>query len=457
MAVGYYSRLLTITAAASSSIKTINAGLFDRPLYTDTDGGLRQQSSTKPITSEDVPLNLPDIDEPSTTTDNNDNNNDSDEPGVIISSSPLIAIEEQQDDTNAAAIATPTICKSFSECQTAASSLNIPLYTSEHLQLHTKGCYTKNNNAFWSSGTIDEISSTDLPTLQSRLYCNNYSSQTISVVNSFPQLVMPTWTAIQYWNAESEELATPIYNTAITLTFDIFNDIKGETGCNSYFGRYKELSSTSFVIDGAIGQTLIGCEGALAEQESTYLNNWMSSNTTLIKWRIKPNDNTLELKNGKTNQLIGIYKTVCMTEEQCDESAQKLNIPVGYSNDSFPTKGCFTKNNVAYWSTGNTLGSMAEVELPGVQERIYCPVDTSSSSGDILDSGGKEEVVTTTNSPVASPKVSVSVFDIDKIKDEGEEEKQEDSALKSSGVGMTMNSMVVLTMLGMAVLTPLMF
>lgn len=453
--VDYYSRLLTITAA-TGSIKSINAGLFDRPLYTDTDGGLRQQSSTKPITSEDVPLDLSDIDEPTTTTDNNDN----DEPGVIISSSPLIAIEEpkQQDDTttNAAIIATPTICKSFTECQTAASSLNIPLYTSEHLQLHTKGCYTKNNNAFWSPGTFDEISTTDLPTLQSRLYCNNYSAQTVNVVNLFPQLVLPTWTAVQYWNDETEELVNPLYNTAITLTFDIFNDMKGETGCNSYFGRYKELTSTSFVIDGAIGQTLIGCTDELAQQESSYLNNWMSTNTTLIKWRIKPTDNTLELKNGKTNQLIGIYKTVCLTEEQCDEAAQKLNIPVGYSNDDFPTKGCFTKNNVVYWSTGSTVGSMAEVELPGVQERIYCPVDISTSNNsDILDSGGKGEVVTT-NSPVASPKVSVSVFDIDKIKDEGEDEKEEDSALKASGIVAGMNSMFVLTSLGMAVLAPLM-
>ena len=433
-----YSRLLTITAATAGSIKSTNAGLFDRL-----------------ITSEDVPLNLPDIDEPP-------NDNDSDEPGVIISSSPLIAIEEPQDDTNSPiAIATPTICKSFTECQTAATSLNIPLYTSEHLQLHTKGCYTKNNNAFWSPGPIDEISSTDLPTLQSRLYCNNYSAQQtqINVINSFPQLVLPTWTAIQYWDASTEELVNPIYNTAITLTFDIFNDIKGETGCNSYFGRYKELTSTSFVIDGAIGQTFIGCTDELGNQENTYLNNWMSSsNTTLIKWRIKPNDNTLELKNGETNQLIGIYKTVCMTEEQCDEAAQKLNIPIGYSNDDFPTKGCFTKNNVAYWSTGSTVSSMAEVDLPGVQERIYCPVDisTSTSGGDILDSGGKDEVVTT-NSPVASPKVSVSVFDIDK--NDGEEEAiEEDSALKASGVvGTTMNSMVVLTMIGMAVVAPLMF
>ena len=456
--VDYYSRLLTITAAAGS-IKSANAGLFDRPLYTDTDGGLRQQSSTKPITSEDVPLDLSDIDEPTTTTDNN--NSDNDEPGVIISSSPLIAIEEpKQQDDNTAIIATPTICKSFSECQTAATSLNIPLYTSEHLQLHTKGCYTKNNNAFWSPGTFDDIGTTDLPTLQSRLYCNNnYSAQqTVNVINSFPQLVMPTWTAVQYWNDETEELVPPIYNTAITLTFDIFNDLKGETGCNSYFGRYKELTSTSFEIDGAIGQTLIGCDESLAEQESTYLNNWMSSsNTTLIKWRIKSNDNTLELKNGKTNQLIGIYKTVCMTEEQCDDAAQKLNIPIGYSNDNFPTKGCFTKNNVVYWSMGNTVSSMAEVELPGVQERIYCPVDMSSGGGDILDSGGKEEVVAT-NSPVASPKVSVSVFDIDKIMDEEGEENQEDSALKASGVvGITMNSLFVLTMLGMAVVAPLMF
>jgi len=63
---------------------------------------------------------------------------------------------------------------------------------------------------------------------------------------------------------------------------------------------------------------------------------------------------------------------------------------------------------------------------------------------------------------VASPKVSVSVFDIDKIKDEGEEEKQEDSALKASGVvvGMTTNSMVALMTslsLGLVMLVSLMF
>ena len=124
--VDCYSRLLTITAV-TGSIKLANAGLFDRPIYTDTDGSLRHQS-TPLITSEDVPLNLSDIEEP-INTDNNDNN----EP-VIISSSPLIAIEEpkqrDEDTTNAAIIATPTICKSFSECQTAASSLNIPVKSS---------------------------------------------------------------------------------------------------------------------------------------------------------------------------------------------------------------------------------------------------------------------------------------------------------------------------------------
>lgn len=44
----------------------------------------------------------------------------------------------------------------------------------------------------------------------------------------------------------------------------------------------------------------------------------------------------------------------------------------GFRAGQFPTKGCFSKNGVAYWSPGGTMDEEWRSDLPGVQERIWC-------------------------------------------------------------------------------------
>ena len=305
-----------------------------------------------------------------------------------------------------------TICQTLEECTSAVNELDMmPLRVGDY---PTKGCFVKKGRAFWSQGDEAEISDVDLPPLQQRIFCNNEGARTETFTNPFPSFIGPTWTAVEYYNGEEQQLDEPISGTSVTLTFDIMGDMRGETGCNSYFGRYKDLTSSSFTIDGAIAQTLIGCDGDLGMQEYTYLNNWYSndpSSTTTINWSILE-DGSLELKNRETNTVIALYKSVCSTKEDCDVAAQEISIQVGYTSPDFPTKGCFTKNDVAYWSEGAEF-EMARVDLPGIQERVFC--GKSSSSDD--DTASPTE----SQSPTESPGSDISVFgaDIDSTKNNG--------------------------------------
>ena len=70
---------------------------------------------------------------------------------------------------------------------------------------------------------------------------------------------------------------------------------------------------------------------------------------------------------------------VCLTAEQCEEKFNSLNWDgYFYADDSFPTKGCFSKNNNGnlYFGTGGSVAEMSETNVPGLQERVWCDVQT---------------------------------------------------------------------------------
>ena len=303
-----------------------------------------------------------------------------------------------------------TICMTKEHCEDAATKLGLlSIYSAFY---HTKGCFQKNGKVFWGgNGTDDEIAELELPGEQQRVFCNNPEAREIVIMNPFPRFVMPLWTVTEYHPSlevgEDVQLVEPIDGTAMTLKLDPFGDIYGETGCNSYMGRYKNMKSTSFDIDGAIGQTTMGCAENLMKQEENYLYNWWF-NTTMIYWDLLQ-DGSLELRNGDhPNRVMAKYKTVCLTEETCDEAAIKAGFEIGYTSPDFPTKGCFSKNNVAFWSEG-TETEKAEVNLPGVQERIFCgiadedvvPWDANTPSPSPTDQAEFE----TNELPVSSGKV----------------------------------------------------
>ena len=62
--------------------------------------------------------------------------------------------------------------------------------------------------------------------------------------------------------------------------------------------------------------------------------------------------------------------------------------------DAAPSRGCFRKNGVVYWSPG-TDDEMTAADLPGVRVRVYCPVTlTGNATGDAAgtDAGDGEQL-----------------------------------------------------------------
>jgi len=59
----------------------------------------------------------------------------------------------------------------------------------------------------------------------------------------------------------------------------------------------------------------------------------------------------------------------CLAEEDCAAAARRMGMK--FSAGLFPTSGCFSKQNRAYFSSGTEV-DMTKADLPGAQERIYC-------------------------------------------------------------------------------------
>jgi len=246
--------------------------------------------------------------------------------------------------------------------------------------------------------------------------------------SSFPQLVGPTWTVVKYF--DGKELVEPVPSgcvfdgigfffqscwdaTSITLRLD--DDMlsgRVQPG-NEYWSSYKDLTSSFITFVKCCGQTTLGFYSMdVMNMEWKYLaslGGWDGTvdetgsisipSNNIINWKIL-DDGSLQLRNERVG-IVALYKAVCLTKDECTAAANDLGIDVVYEVDHPRTKGCFTKNGKAFWSEtpiddsnswiedGNITRStfipelesaMAEVELPGVQERIFCGDTPSSSS-----------------------------------------------------------------------------
>lgn len=78
-----------------------------------------------------------------------------------------------------------TVCRTKEECKEAAGSIGITTFSAlgveDQQRVRTKGCFTKNGKAFFGSqGSDEEMSETELPGIQQRIWC----SPTLSEYNS---------------------------------------------------------------------------------------------------------------------------------------------------------------------------------------------------------------------------------------------------------------------------------
>ena len=189
---------------------------------------------------------------------------------------------------------TSSVCMTKDDCDEARKALNLEPFNVGDFP--TKGCFKKNGQAFFSSGSTEAMSTDDLPGIQERVYCSS-SSATVSppITDEVPSsmtnmLLDPTWTVTEYYPYfdDNKQLVEPIPGTSIILTLKAEGDSdkcykqtselctligKLDPG-NAYFGSYKDLTASSFTIDGYLGQTTVGFGGEIGLQEQNYLYNW---------------------------------------------------------------------------------------------------------------------------------------------------------------------------------------
>ena len=86
-----------------------------------------------------------------------------------------------------------TICQDESSCRQKFNTLQ----TGGSFYIDVKdgafGCFTKNNNGFWgNNGSVNDISTSNLPGEQTRLYCNDVTDTTTTPNPSASPTYMPT-------------------------------------------------------------------------------------------------------------------------------------------------------------------------------------------------------------------------------------------------------------------------
>eukprot|EP00579_Thalassiosira_antarctica_P014454 CAMPEP_0201945044 /NCGR_PEP_ID=MMETSP0903-20130614/53702_1 /ASSEMBLY_ACC=CAM_ASM_000552 /TAXON_ID=420261 /ORGANISM="Thalassiosira antarctica, Strain CCMP982" /LENGTH=1013 /DNA_ID=CAMNT_0048488103 /DNA_START=143 /DNA_END=3185 /DNA_ORIENTATION=+ len=90
-----------------------------------------------------------------------------------------------------------------------------------------------------------------------------------------------------------------------------------------------------------------------------FLNGGLAESSHLRGFEIKPEN-----------------EVVCLNEAQCQQKFQDMNLSGYFYVNSYPTKGCFSKNNHGFFGTGGTDEEMSETDLPGIQERLWCDKET---------------------------------------------------------------------------------
>ena len=66
--------------------------------------------------------------------------------------------------------------------------------------------------------------------------------------------------------------------------------------------------------------------------------------------------------------------TVCLNVEQCHHKFLSMDTGGYFYPGTFPSKGCYMKNNNVWFGSGGTDEEMAETELPGILTRVWCDI-----------------------------------------------------------------------------------
>lgn len=101
-----------------------------------------------------------------------------------------------------------------------------------------------------------------------------------------------------------------------------------------------------------------------------------------------------------TNKLA---TTVCITVKQCLTKWQSLNNGGDFASDTFPSKGCFTKNNNVFFGMGGTYEEKAAENLPGNLTRVWCDGEKEAQAFTVFIKEDATAAEIPTTSPTSKP------------------------------------------------------
>jgi hypothetical protein len=86
-----------------------------------------------------------------------------------------------------------------------------------------------------------------------------------------------------------------------------------------------------------------------------------------------------------------ISSVPCLTADECNSKRKEMGITGGfYMSGDYQTKGCYYKNDKAFFSPG-TEDQMTTTDLPGIQQRIWCDVvDSDEKRFDNINTEAQE-------------------------------------------------------------------
>mmetsp|Transcript_29640 Transcript_29640/g.62960 ORF Transcript_29640/g.62960 Transcript_29640/m.62960 type:complete len:867 (-) Transcript_29640:380-2980(-) len=210
-----------------------------------------------------------------------------------------------------------TACLSKADCDEARQKMGVAKFSAGNFP--SKGCFAKNGVAYWGAGgSDDDMSRSDLPGIQTRLWCERMDAPGPKEMGPCSRL-------------ECDEKRLEMGMATLSA------------------GNYPTKGCFS-----KSGAAYWGSGGSAAEMSRADLPG--------VQERI-----WCDKGAGKPSVDVDV---ACLTKEDCDKRRQRNGIE-SFSVGNYPTKGCFAKKGKSYFSAGS-LGDMSEPNLPGAQERIWC-------------------------------------------------------------------------------------
>ncbi|EJK48083.1 hypothetical protein THAOC_33149 [Thalassiosira oceanica] len=239
--------------------------------------------------------------------------------------------------------------------------------------------FSKRGNAYFSTGagvTEADMSTTDLPFRQERIFCDGGDVPQ-------PTTTLPTTTA------ETTRTACLTANECVE--------------------RSEELGLASF----QSGQ--FQTSGCFSKNDKAYfsigsVDEMSTPDLPGIQERIWCGSSGGETSTTATTRPVADVSNFCFNAIECEETASELGFNRFQVGD-FPTKGCFSKGDKAYFSLGG-IDEMSSTDLPGVQDRIYCSsgASRSSSLSTLLNKVANEDISQANSASSASYLSLRSVF-----------------------------------------------